>query len=339
MAGSAAAPEISVLVPAFDAAATLAAALESVRRQRGVTLECVAVDDGSRDATRALLERFAAADARFRVVARPHEGLVPALCAGLAACRGALVARFDADDVMAHDRLARQAAALAADPTLAGVGCHVRVFPRARRSEGRRAYERWLNGIRSADDVAREAFVECPLAHPTLCLRREILLRFGFRDAGWPEDYDLVLRLLAAGHRLGVVPRRLVAWRDHPGRLSRRDPRYAISRFVACKAHFLARGFLRDAPEYVLWGHGGTGRALRRALAAEGRRPSHVIEVHPRRLGQRIDGAPVVPPGALAALRDRRVVVSVAGAGPRGEIRAALAGMGFLEGRDFVCAA
>jgi len=332
-------PSVSVLLPAWNAEATLAAALESVRRQRGVALECVVVDDGSGDATRALAERCATEDPRFRVLESAHRGLVSALNDGLAACRAPLVARMDADDVMAHDRLARQAAALAADPTLSGVGCHVRLFPRAGMSDGRRSYERWLNSISSADDVAREAFVECPIAHPTLCIRREILTAFAYRDAGWPEDYDLVLRLLAAGHRLGMVARRLVAWRDHPGRLSRSHAAYAIDRFVACKAHHLAAGFLREAPEYVLWGHGGTGRALRRALGAEGRRASHVVEVDPRKLGQRIDGAPVLPPAALPGLRGRPLVVSVAGAGPRAEIRAALAALDFVEGRDFVCAA
>jgi len=332
-------PSVSVLLPAWNAEATLAAALESVRRQRDVALECVIVDDGSSDGTRALAAGFAARDARFRLLARAHGGLVTALAHGLDACRAPLVARMDADDVMAHDRLARQAAALAADPTLAGVGCHVRLFPRTDPSGGRRAYERWLNAVASPDDVAREAFVECPIAHPTLCIRREVLAAFGYRDRGWPEDYDLVLRLLGAGRRLGVVARRLVAWRDGPARLSRTHPAYALERFVACKAHHLAAGFLRAAPQYVLWGHGGTGRALRRALGVEGRRASHVIEVDPRKLGQRIDGAPVLAPGALPGLRGLPLVVSVAGPGPRAEIRAALAAMDFAEGRDFVCAA
>jgi hypothetical protein len=158
---------------------------------------------------------------------------------------------------------------------------------------------------------------------------------------GWPEDYDLVLRLLGAGHSLGVVPEPLLAWRDGPGRLSRNDPAYAPAAFVACKAAFLASGFLAAHTGYALWGYGGTGRALRRALAAHGKRLARVIELHPRRLGQRIHGAPVVPPAALRAPEARALplVVSVAGAGPRAEIRAALAALDYREGRDFVCAA
>jgi len=333
------APAVSVLVPARHAAATLDACLESVRRQTEPDWECVVVDDGSRDGTLARARAWAARDPRFVVLARPHGGVVAALSAGLARCRGRFVARMDADDVMRRERLAAQRAALEARPGLAAVGCHVRLFPRAGLTEGMRAYEAWLNGMASAEDVAREAFVECPVAHPALFARREVLAGLGYRRCGWPEDYDLLLRARAAGHAVGVVPRRLLAWRQGTGRLSRCHPDYAIARFTACKAHYLARGFLADASEYVLWGYGGTGRALRRALEAEGRRFSHIVELHPGRLGNRIHGAPVIPPDALARLPRRPLVVSVAGADARARIRAALAAMGFEESRDYLCAA
>ncbi|HSJ97968.1 MAG TPA: glycosyltransferase [Myxococcota bacterium] len=333
-------PQVSVLIPARDAAATLPACLASVRRQSEPRFECVVVDDGSADATRAVAERFAADDARFRIRVTPRRGLVPALLDGLAACRAPLVARLDADDLAHRRRLELQAAALAADPTLAGVGCHVRVFPRAGLRPGLRGYEAWLRGIRDARAVRAERFVECPLPHPTWMLRREALLVAPWRDAGWPEDYDLLLRWLEAGRRICVVPRRLVAWRDGPGRMWRTSPAYAPERFVACKAHFLARGPLRHSAEYVLWGHGATGRALRRALAAEGRHPAAIVEIHPRRIGRRIGGAPVVRPEAIPAVRrGLPLVASVSGAFARSEIRAWCARLGLREDVDFWCAA
>jgi glycosyltransferase involved in cell wall biosynthesis len=332
-------PLVSILIPARDAAATLPACLRSVARQTETRWECVVVDDGSRDATLACLRAFAAADDRFIVLARPPGGLVAALTAGLARCRGRWVARLDADDLMHRERLAAQLAALEAAPELVGVGCHVRLFPRAGLGAGWRAYERWLNAIDSPAAVRAEAFVECPLAHPTLVIRREVLTAFGYRSVGWPEDYDLVLRLLAAGHALGVVPRRLVAWRHRPGRLTTISPAYARARIVACKAAFLASGFLARDQAYVLCGYGATGRALCRALAHYGKRPSHVVEVHPRRLGNTIQGAPVVPYTALSALPRRPILVSVAGAGPRSVVRRALTAMGFVETQDFICAA
>jgi glycosyltransferase involved in cell wall biosynthesis len=330
---------VSVLLPAHDAAATLPATLTSLRRQSEPRWECVLVDDGSVDGTRAIAEAAARADARIRIVPMAHGGIVAALEAGLDACRARLVARMDADDVMHRDRLAAQSRALDADPTLAGVGCHVRFFPRRGMTDGLRDYERWLRTVDDPRRVREEAFVECPIPHPTLMMRRDVLAATRYRDAGWPEDYDLVLRLLAAGHRLGVVPRRLLAWRDRPARLTRTHPAYTQERIVACKAAFIADGFLAGSERYVLWGHGGTGRALRRALAAHGKRPSHVVEVHPGRVGNLIGGAPVIAPDGLAALPRGRLVASVAGAEPRRQIREFLATLGWRELDDFVVAA
>jgi len=331
-------PLVSILLPAFDAATTLPTCLASLGRQSLKDWECVLVDDGSRDTTLAVAETFARRDPRFRILSKAHGGIVSALNEGLDACRAAWIARMDADDWMHRHRLAGQLRAVSRQPTLAAVGCHVRMFPRSGLSDGRRAYERWLNGIRTAEQVRLERFVECPIAHPGLFARRETLHALGWRDASWPEDYDLVLRMLERDE-VGVAPRRWLAWRDTPGRLSRTSPAYTQERFTACKAAFLAREFLQNDDEYVLWGFGSTGRALHRALEAHAKRPSHIVELHPGRLGQRIHGAPVVPPAALPELPRRPVIASVAGAEARQRIRAALDAMGFRENRDYLCAA
>ena len=269
----------------------------------------------------------------------PHRGLVSALNEGLEHCDGRFVARMDADDVMHRRRLSSQAAMLEQDHELSAVGCHVRIFPRASMSARLAEYEAWLNSLQSEHDVTLDAFVECPVAHPSLMMRRDVALRLRYCESGWPEDYDLVLRALSYGLRIGVVPERLLSWRNRPDSYSRTGEAYTIERFTACKAHYLARGFLAEAETYVLWGYGGTGRMLRRALASHGKTPSHIVEVKSTRIGQRIHGAPVIPIEALPELRGRQIVVSVARAGPRCEIRAALARMAFVDGVDFVCAA
>lgn len=332
-------PLVSVLLPAWNAAATLPACLKSLARQTEARWECVVADDGSDDETLAVARHAARGDARIRVVAFPHRGLVATLNEALEHCRAALVARMDADDLMHRDRLTAQLALLARDPGLAAVGCHVRLFPRARLGPGLRAYERWLASIDTARRLREDALVESPVAHPTLVIRTAVLRALRYRDLGWPEDYDLVLRLLAAGHEVGVVARRLVAWREHPRRLTHTAAAYRIERFTALKAEFLARGFLAATDQYVLWGYGHTGRALRRALLAHGKRPSHIVELHPGRLGQTIHGAPVIAPAALAGLSPGRLLASVAGAEARGQIRALLATYGWRELEHFVCVA
>ena len=332
-------PLISILLPVWNAAATLPACLQSVQRQTERRWQCIIVDDGSRDASRAYAQQFADQDPRFQMIATSHQGLVAALNTGVRHCRGRFIARMDADDLMHRDRLAVQRQALDANPALAAVGCHVRIFPRRHLQDGRRAYERWLNGIHTARRVREDAFVECPIAHPTLMIRRDVLAACLYRDCGWPEDYDLILRLLTHGYTLSVVPQRLLSWRDGPTRLSRISPTYALERFTACKAAFLATTFLARSNRYILWGYGATGKALRRALLPYDKRPAYIVELHPGRLGKTIHRAPVIAPEILPQVPRQPVVVSVAGAKARGEIRAAMAQMGFQELRHFVCAA
>jgi hypothetical protein len=236
---------------------------------------------------------------------------------------------MDADDVMHRERLAVQAAALAADERLFAVGTHVRIFPRAQLAAGWRAYERWLNGIDSAARVRAEAFVECPVVHPTLMLRRAALVDLGYRDVGWPEDYDLVLRALARGLEIGVVPRRLLSWRDGAGRLFHEA--YARSRFARSRPRSGAALPPPTATRATAW------RALRRALQArEARDPRD--RGASRRPAIRSTGAGVSP-DVLPSLAPLPVVVSVARPGPRDRIRAAMVEMGFRETVDFVCAA
>ncbi len=333
-------PLISLVLPVRNAAQTLSAALASVRAQSEPRFECIVVDDGSDDESAAIVGALAVQDSRFELVRQAPLGIVSALNRALERARGRFVARMDGDDLMHRSRLERQLSALEQAPELAGVGCHVRLFPRRSLSPGLLAYERWLSSIDGPSAIERERYVECPLAHPTFFFRRECMPAYAER--GWPEDYDLLLRLLSSGHRLGVVPEVLLLWRDGPARLSRTGAAYRQERFTACKAYYLAHNFLAGQSEYVLWGYGDTGKALCRALADYGKHPSQIVELHPGRVGQRIAGAPVIAPSALKELLSRRlvsIVVSVAGLEARSAIRKELAGFGLVEGSAYVCAA
>ena len=213
-------PAVSVLLPVYNAEQTLRTCLRSLVRQSLSNWQCVLVDDGSRDESCRIAREFARIEPRVRIVETDHCGIVGALQRGLEQCTAPYVARMDADDWMHRDRLKAQIEVLEARAELCAVGSRVRIFPRAsevstgerslpgeseRVRTGRLGYETWLNRIQSPEDVAREAWVECPIAHPTLCVRREVLERFSYRDCGWPEDYDLVLRMLGAGEKIAVV--------------------------------------------------------------------------------------------------------------------------------------
>jgi len=326
---------VSILLPVRNAAATLAAALASIRAQVGVDWECVCVDDGSTDATPEILQTFALADRRIRVVRQSARGIVAALQLGLDHCHGNLIARMDADDLMHPWRLACQTRALLADPSLAGVGCRVQLFPEQRVGQGYRRYVAWLDRLLSPEDLARERFRECPLVHPTWVLRREVLLQCSYQEVPWPEDYDLILRLFASGHRLACLPERLHFWRMHPGRTSASHPSYSQMQIAQCKAFHLAQGPLRYSRHYLLWGYGPTARRLMRALACYKKEPIAIVDVHPRRLGARIGRALVVGPHHVDTLPRLPLLVSVANDTARDAIRMFLAHSSRVEGHDW----
>jgi glycosyltransferase involved in cell wall biosynthesis len=333
-------PRVAVLLPVRDAAATVRAAAVSILRGRWRDLALVAVDDGSRDGSGDLLERLARRDARLRVVRGPGEGIAGALQRGLAASDAELIARIDADDVAWPDRLAAQVEALDADPTLTAVGARVRLFPRAAVRGGMRRYVAWLHGLTTPALVARDLFVEAPLIHPTVLLRRSALEAVGgWRQGDFPEDYDLWLRLAAAGGRLTNLPRTLLDWREGAGRLTRTDPRYRLERHLALKCAALARGPLLGAAEVTLWGAGETGRAFADGLAREGIRVADFLEVDPRKVGRIIRGAPVHHFEEAPRFRGRPLLVAVGAPGARQLIRAELTRLGFEEPRHFRCVA
>jgi len=316
-------PLVSVLLPVRDGAADLAGCIRSLRTQTLRDFEVVAVDDGSVDPTPDLLETWADADERVRVLSQGREGLVTALERGRAACRGRFLARMDADDIAHRQRLERQLHFMVTHPDLAGCGCAVEYFPREIVRDGALRYERWINGLIDLDEIERDAFVECPLAHPTFFLRADAVDEVGgYRDRGWPEDYDLFLRLREAGARFGKVPEVLLRWREGPERLSRTAEPYSPDAFRRCKAHFLVRERKEARDEgFVVWGAGPTGKAFARTLADAGGEVRAFVDLDPNKIGQEIHGAPVVAPDGVDRYPDAYVLAAVGQEGAREEVR------------------
>ena len=329
-----------MLLPVLNAERHLDEAMASLASQTFRDFEILAVDDGSDDGTPERLRSWAEADARVRVLGQPRSGLVAALERARAAARAPYVARMDADDVAHPDRFAEQVALLDAEPDMALCGTHVRYFPDHVVRDGARRYQGWLNGLRSADDLARDLFVECPLAHPTFMMRRRALDDVGgYRDMGWPEDYDLVLRLWEGGRRLGVVPRALLDWREGPDRHSRTAEAYSQDAFRRCKVHFLLRTHLRDTRPVVIWGAGPTGKAFGRALIEAGRPVSAWVDLDPRKIGQTIHGAPVHGPETVALPAAVLVLSAVGSRRGRIDVRKCLKDMGLKETENVVAVA
>lgn len=331
------APRISILLPVRNEERYLPAALDSLFRQTLPDWEVVAVNDGSTDGSAAILDQAAGRDPRIRVIHAPPLGLVSALNAGLAECRAPLVARMDGDDICHPRRLERQTAFLGTHPDVTLVASRVRHMPRQQMTDGMHAYEVWQNSLLAHEEIIRDLFVESPFVHPSVAFRREPVMQLGgYRDHGWPEDYDLWLRMARAGARFARLPENLFYWRERPERLTRTARAYTLEAFRTCKAHHLRLDFLAGVDEVTLWGAGIEGKAWRRALLGEGIAVRRWLEVDPRKLGQIIHAAPVVGIDTLVA-GDGKTLVTVGAKGARAQVRTFASRAGLREWTDFLC--
>ncbi|BCG46060.1 Glycosyl transferase, group 2 family [Citrifermentans bremense] len=331
-------PAVSILMPVRNEERFLPAALRSIEAQTFTDWELVAVDDGSTDGTPRILAEAAAADPRIRVL-HCGEGLVPALNLGLNECRASLVARMDGDDVSHPRRLAAQVALLAAHPEIGLAACSFRHFPRQGVGIGMAGYEQWQNRLITHEEIAADLFVESPFVHPSVMYRRCCVERLeGYRDRGWPEDYDLWLRLAAAQVKFARLAEPLFFWRERPERTTRTNPAYAPDAFRRCKLHHLMNGFLKGETEVILAGAGLEGRAWYRLLREEGIRVAAWLDVDPRKIGRQLHGAPVLATGQVTA-SGVKLLMTVGARGARALVRESSAKSGFVEGIDAACVA
>ncbi|HWH05869.1 MAG TPA: glycosyltransferase, partial [Gaiellaceae bacterium] len=282
-----------MLVPARDEEPYLEEALQSLVEQSFEDFEVIVVDDGSTDATAEIAQAFVAADRRFRLLRQEPRGVVAAAERARAAARGAYIACMDGDDRARPQRLQLQLEALEREELVA-CGVSVSYFSDDVVRDGLRRYERWLNSLSTPEAAARDVFVESPIANPTLLARRTALEAVGgYRTTPWPEDYDLILRLWAAGGRFRNLEPVLHDWRDHPERLSRTSERYSVEAFARCKVHHLRRTIVRSGTAVVVWGAGPVGKMFARELLRAGVEVAGFVDVDPRKLGKTIYGIPV----------------------------------------------
>lgn len=333
-------PTISVLIPAHNAETTVQAAVASILRQTRTDYEIVAIDDGSTDATGEMLDAFAAADPRVRVIHTPQRGIIHALNVAVAVSEGKILARMDADDICHPRRLELQGAYMEGNPQVSVCSTCIKMFPRSALLGGMVRYEEWLNRTLSHQQITTEMFIESPLAHPSVMLRRDELINIGgYQDRGWAEDYDLWLRYHAAGKLFAKLTGTLVFWRQSQGRLTFTDSRYSVENFLRAKAHYLSAHLAATERPILLWGAGKTGRRLSKHLIREGLQFEGFIDIHSDKIGHTLRRKPIHPPEYLDAHPECYVISAVSSLGSRALIREYLRGLGRTEVTDFICAA
>jgi glycosyltransferase involved in cell wall biosynthesis len=295
-------PAVAVVLASRDGALHLPDALASLAAQTLAPAEVLLVDDGSVDGTPALFEAFAREHRQARVLRAGGVGPAGARDLGIREARSPLIAIQDDDDLSRPERLAREAAFLAAHPEVGLVGSAADVIDPDGRAIEPYPVPTTPAGIRR---MLRRA---PPFVHGSVMMWRDAYLAAGGYRAAFAvsEDFDLYLRL-AERTALANLPERLYAWRRHPGNtFARRRGEHlmyaALARALAWeRAHghgdSLAAWSAAGGAEAFLARHPLGPRLARcwgEGLVREGRVRSG------RRVLARAFGAASLMPGALA---------------------------------------
>ena len=206
-------PRVSVLMAAYNCAAYVGEAIESVLAQTMSDLELILVDDGSTDQSPEIMARYASQDARVVVYRQVNQGIGGATNQALKLARASYIAILDSDDAMAPERLAIQADYLDQHADIAAVGSQW--FTMNTQSD--------ILGIdrqpTDPDSLFTLMFAYFAMHHPTIMARKEIILSCGAYDSKIKQgcmDYGLFFNLLLAGHRMTNLPYLLTRWRFNP---------------------------------------------------------------------------------------------------------------------------
>lgn len=325
-------PAISVILPFYNAEATLYKAVSSILNQEFDDLELILVDNHSSDGSAQIGADFSRLDRRVIMTSEKCRGVAHASNTGAALARGKYVARMDADDVATPRRLKLQKSYLDDQPDFDAMGGLVEYVPGTDdRTKGFARYVEWSNAIITPEDIARSRFIELPIVNPTLMWRRAIQEKHGlYKHGPFPEDYEMVLRWLAAGVRFGKVPEVVLQWHDSPGRLTRSDPVYSDDSFFRIKTRYLSAWLKENNPfhpEVTVWGASRLSRKRAALLQEYGVRIIGYIDIKKtRQLEEKVIYYENLPPAG-----ERFILSYVRQGDSRERVREYLNSLGYME--------
>ncbi len=199
---------ISVILPFHNAERWIGQALESLQNQGSVQTEVIAIDDGSTDKSASIVQRSTSSGLNVRLLRNERNlGIIASLNRGLDVAQGNFIARMDADDICAPQRLSRQISFLENTGTdLCGSW-----FVEFGQGPSR------ITRFPHTEPTLRAAMLfQNTICHPTVMARRKIFDRYRYREEyRLVEDYDLFGRVLA-DFRCANIPEPLLRYRRHP---------------------------------------------------------------------------------------------------------------------------
>jgi len=329
---------LSILLPFTNERSLLQEAVDSILQQSYKDFELLLIDNAGDAESLDITARYCEKDSRCRLIREERSGISFALNTGIEASAGTYIARMDADDIALPMRLAYQVKHLRDNPVTGVVACRTEVFPGGSANEGYRLFVAWQNSLLTAEAHGTNRFIESPVAHPSVMMRKELFTQFGKYDTGpLPEDYELWLRWMDAGVRFEKLPMNLLKWRDSSGRLSRSHDNYSESAFFSVKVKWLKKWLDRNLAAgrpLIVCGGSRNIRGKIQQLEAAGVTVAAITDV----VHRTTDGYSFIPAKSLNKYRDHFLINLIGKRDVREEIRSFIQGQGFVEMTDFVMA-
>lgn len=210
--------KISVLMSVYNMAAYIEEAICSILTQTYSDFELLIIDDGSTDGTLDIIRKFD--DTRIKVIAHSvNLGLITSLNQGIECCTGEYIARMDGDDIALRHRFERQVEFMDTHPDYGVCGSQVYML----------GLDRVTTKPINHEEIRCWQLFHCTIVHPTVMIRRSVLMNHGIRYQDYPhaEDYEIWNRLAAVTH-LFNLPEVLLMYRQHPDQISNIHPQVQL---------------------------------------------------------------------------------------------------------------
>lgn len=200
-------PMISVILPAYNAADTIAETIQSILDQDFRDWELLVINDGSKDDTVEIVSSFS--DERIRLIHNDeNKGLIYTLNKGIELARGPFIARIDADDIALPNRFAKQVDFMNNNPNVIVCGTFMKSFGNVKKSR--------IISFECENDSIKDNFpIRTAFGHPSVMIRKSVLLDTGIKyDYNYKcaEDMKLWLDLMPYG-KYANIPEVLMMYR------------------------------------------------------------------------------------------------------------------------------
>ncbi len=211
------APRVTVVMPCYNANATIAASIASIQAQTFQDWELIVIDDGSHDASRHTVLKLAADDKRIRLFIQKNSGPAAARNRGVAMAYASIIAFLDSDDLWTPDHLALAVAMIQADETLGVAFAPCQHMTAAGLPTGHFTRS-WVNGVTVADILACNPTATCS----SLVVRKDVFATAGDMRADMvhAEDQEWLFRVARSGWAIRSHDRATVEYRSSPHGLS-----------------------------------------------------------------------------------------------------------------------